>query len=71
MTEQPLPKPDAAKAIGDMTSMMSRLPEMMQRADANERQINLINIKLTLILEKLGVDWRSDPRAQKYATAPK
>ena len=73
-TETPAPQGPAAM-LDVLSGIVAKMPEgiekldfglLMKRLDSTETRSKLINIKLTLLLEKLEVDWRSDPRIQKF-----
>jgi hypothetical protein len=74
-TSEP-PAPTGPQGMLDtLAGIVSKMPEgiekldfgkLMQRLETTETRSKLINIKLTLLLEKLEVDWRSDPRIQKF-----
>ena len=73
-TETQAPQGPAAM-LDVLSGIVAKMPEgiekldfglLMKRLDSTETRSKLINIKLTLLLEKLEVDWLSDPRIQKF-----
>ncbi len=67
----PLKRPDP-NALADLLEKAQQalgpglnLGDVTKRLATMEATVRLANIKTTLILEKLGVDWKDDPRIKE------
>ena len=55
--------------LGDSLSSIAEkaggMDGMVRRLDEGENRTRLMNLKLTLLLERAEVDWRKDPRIEE------
>jgi hypothetical protein len=65
--------PDPRPILADLNKLIEKLPMdigdvdikgLSKRLDETEARSRLMNLKLTLLLEKAGIDWQKDPRIE-------